>query len=486
MLNAFSLATALFARSSVRAMASLSTAAAPTGRVAVVGGGVTGLAAAKSLINQQVPCTLIDMGGRGVGGRVSSRVLELEGGQGPLSFDAGAQFFTAATPEFQRELAGWAAAGAAREWSGRHGRIAAGGDFELGQPGSSGGFFDAGSGQAMWVGTPTNGALMQHMAQELLAAAAQKQQQQQQQGQWQDTSRQQAAPLFELLSGVAVQSMERTGGGGCGGSGGRWALRGSRQGRAAAAAPAPPPGDQEDLGCYDAVILADAMPLLPGSAGHVAGIDAAASSLAQLARSVQAVAPQPCFALMVAFAQSLPGVPFDSATVEQPTTDCTSSSGSDGGSSSGNGGSGSSAFQWVACNSSKPGRPGGSSPQCWVALTTPQRAQHLLRAHPLIGPGGRFNPQTGEYRAAVAAELLADFRAFMQPFVQGALPEPVHVSAQRWGRAFVTEPLGAELLFLPAQRLALCSDVAAGGGVEAAWRSGRAAGETVGRMLRSA
>jgi hypothetical protein len=112
---------------------------------------------------------------------------------------------------------------------------------------------------------------------------------------------------------------------------------------------------------------------------------------------------------MVAFHQPLAGVPFDSASVAP----------AGGGSSSSDGGS---SFQWVACNSSKPGRPqqgdgGGDAPQCWVALTTPQRAQQLLEAHPLA-VGGKFNPQTQQYQAAVAAELLADFRALMQPFSQ--------------------------------------------------------------------
>lgn len=63
------------------------------------------------------------------------------------------------------------------------------------------------------------------------------------------------------------------------------------------------------------------------------------------------------------------------------------------------------------------------------------------------------------------------------------MPQPIYCRAHWWGRAFVNEPLGSEFLLLPAQRLALCGDVALGSGVEKAWRSGRAAGEAVGRML---
>jgi len=45
------------------------TAATEPARVAVVGGGVAGLAAAKALLNHGVACTLLDMGEHGVGGR---------------------------------------------------------------------------------------------------------------------------------------------------------------------------------------------------------------------------------------------------------------------------------------------------------------------------------------------------------------------------------------------------------------------------------
>lgn len=119
---------------------------------------------------------------------------------------------------------------------------------------------------------------------------------------------------------------------------------------------------------------------------------------------------------MVAFEKELPGVPFDSACV----ADAASSGGSSSSSGSGSSGSSSGAFQWVACNSSKPGRPQVNTgvPQCWVALTTAQRAQQILERRPLATADGRFNPQTEQYRAEVAAELLADFRALMQPFVQ--------------------------------------------------------------------
>ena len=72
---------------------------------------------------------------------------------------------------------------------------------------------------------------------------------------------------------------------------------------------------------------------------------------------------------------------------------------------------------------------------------------------------------------------------FSSDCLQAPLPEPAYCHSQRWGRAFAAEPLGTEFLFLPSQRLALCGDVAAGSSIEAAWRSGQAAGGSVGRML---
>lgn len=425
-------------------------------RVAVIGGGIAGNAAALALARKNIPCTLFDMG-RALGGRVASRQLEQQGQQ--LSFDHGAQQITAISADFKAQVAEWQAAGVVAEWRGRHGAIEGGTCRpRQEQPGGSSspggsGFCGSLTGLPMYVGVPSNSAIAQHMAAQL-----------------------QAHQGSQLLSGVAVQSLERVGGGcGCGSGGSKWQLRGSRKGRAAAAEPGPAE-QQEDLGLFDAVVLADAMPLLPGSAGHIAGIEAASTSLAQLARSVQAVAPEPCFALMVAFRDALPGVPFDSASV---------AAGASGSSSSSDSSSSSAAFQWVACNSSKPGRPqpAAGTPQCWVALTTAQRARQILERRPLSTADGRFNPQTEQYRAEVAAELLADFRGLMQPFVQGELPEPLYVHAQRWGRAFATQPLGTEVLFLPAQRLVLCGDVCTGSSVEAAWRSGQAAGNAVADML---
>lgn len=104
------------------------------------------------------------------------------------------------------------------------------------------------TGLPLYVGVPSNNAIAQHMAAQL-----------------------QAHHSAQVSSGVAVQALERVGGGcGCGSGGSKWQLRGSRKGRAAAAEPEPAE-QQEELGAFDAVVLADAMPLLPGGrVGQVA------------------------------------------------------------------------------------------------------------------------------------------------------------------------------------------------------------------------
>ena len=63
--------------------------------VIIIGAGIAGLAAARSLSAANIPAILLDKG-RGVGGRMATRR------SGDAAFDHGAQFFSAKTPEFQR------------------------------------------------------------------------------------------------------------------------------------------------------------------------------------------------------------------------------------------------------------------------------------------------------------------------------------------------------------------------------------------------
>ena len=75
----------------------------------VIGAGMAGLVAARTLQEQGVRVTVLDKG-RGVGGRMATRRI------GAAVFDHGAQFFTARNPRFRALVGGWLKADAAREW----------------------------------------------------------------------------------------------------------------------------------------------------------------------------------------------------------------------------------------------------------------------------------------------------------------------------------------------------------------------------------
>ena len=81
--------------------------------ILVIGGGMAGLAAARALHEGGARVIVIDKG-RGPGGRMATRRVEVAGHQ--VSFDHGAQYFTARDPAFRAVVAGWEAAGVAARW----------------------------------------------------------------------------------------------------------------------------------------------------------------------------------------------------------------------------------------------------------------------------------------------------------------------------------------------------------------------------------
>lgn len=104
-------------------------------KFAIIGAGMAGLACADLLVRAGHGAKLFDKG-RGPGGRMSTR--RLASPLGEVSFDHGAQYFTARDPAFVRLVAGLAEQGIAARWP------LAGGDA--------------------WVGTPGMNAVIRHMA----------------------------------------------------------------------------------------------------------------------------------------------------------------------------------------------------------------------------------------------------------------------------------------------------------------------------------
>lgn len=83
---------------------------ADTNRVLVVGAGISGLLAARSLVDRGHTVLVLDKA-RGVGGRMSTRRI------GTARVDHGAQFFTANDPAFSALVDRWLDGGPARLWS---------------------------------------------------------------------------------------------------------------------------------------------------------------------------------------------------------------------------------------------------------------------------------------------------------------------------------------------------------------------------------
>lgn len=113
-------------------------------RVAVVGGGIAGLAAARGLADHGLAVWVYDKG-RGPGGRTATRRADA------LRFDHGAQYFTARDPRFTRFVDAWVEQGLVAEWPGKIVDISPEGSIAA-RPGRR------------LVGTPGMNAMTRHLA----------------------------------------------------------------------------------------------------------------------------------------------------------------------------------------------------------------------------------------------------------------------------------------------------------------------------------
>ncbi len=81
----------------------------------IIGGGISGLIAAKTLHHQGISVTILDKG-RGIGGRLATRRLNYGNSQEGV-IDYGAPHFTAQSPTFQNMLQEWLELGLVKVWS---------------------------------------------------------------------------------------------------------------------------------------------------------------------------------------------------------------------------------------------------------------------------------------------------------------------------------------------------------------------------------
>eukprot|EP01122_Echinamoeba_exundans_P012910 TRINITY_DN553_c0_g1_i1.p1 TRINITY_DN553_c0_g1~~TRINITY_DN553_c0_g1_i1.p1 ORF type:complete len:344 (-),score=24.23 TRINITY_DN553_c0_g1_i1:291-1322(-) len=82
--------------------------------VAIIGAGISGLAAARSLTQSGIPVTVFEKS-RGAGGRAATRRVEIDGSQ--YKFDHGAQYFTVRSQQLLAEVEKMKLAGLCAEWT---------------------------------------------------------------------------------------------------------------------------------------------------------------------------------------------------------------------------------------------------------------------------------------------------------------------------------------------------------------------------------
>ncbi|MBT8429206.1 MAG: FAD-dependent oxidoreductase, partial [Gammaproteobacteria bacterium] len=117
-------------------------------QIAVIGAGIAGLAAARTLQDQGHSVTVFEKS-RGPGGRASTRRY------GEVGYDHGAQYFTARDTTFQRAVTAWQEAGVVDRWPARMGLV------EDGQ------ILTSPDGRNRFVAVPGMNALGKHLARDL-------------------------------------------------------------------------------------------------------------------------------------------------------------------------------------------------------------------------------------------------------------------------------------------------------------------------------
>jgi predicted NAD/FAD-dependent oxidoreductase len=163
-----------------------------------------------------------------------------------------------------------------------------------------------------------------------------------------------------------------------------------------------------------------------------------AEAVPHLATKAAAVEMQPCWALMIEFADPL-SLPLDGAVVHE------------------------SPLAWVARNSSKPDREGESD--CWVLHASPEWSEKHIEAD----------------KNEIASLLLSEFwRATRLTEVK-----PKYRCAHRWRFAIPHEPLTDRCLHDPQLNIAVCGDWCSGPRVEGAFLSGMSAADTLLRLVAS-
>lgn len=356
------------------------TRCSPVPTVAIVGAGISGAIAARTLADHGLEVTVFEKS-RGAGGRMATRRSEQrsseQGSSEQRSFDHGAQYFTARDPRFVRHVDSWIEQGLVADWVGQVAVYDAPGLPSSAKP------------TRRYVGVPGMNAIARAL-----------------------TSDANLRTEIQVLS--VVPSVGQSG------SADRVALHAT---------------DGSSLGEFDYCIVTAPAPQTAHIAAHYP----------ELSQQAARVEMNPCWSLMLSFAEPLP-LSWAGAFVNFPATHGCE-------------------LSWIARNSTKPGRTEDG-----------ESASESLVFH-ASAAWSKANLELSSAEVEVA--MLAAFWEIV-----GLARRPTaHLQSHRWRYSIPTEALSVRALASADRRVIACGDWAGGPRVEGAFLSGcAAAGRVLGQI----
>jgi renalase len=365
--------------------------------IAIIGAGMAGITAARTLMQAGHRVTVLEKS-KGVGGRMATRRSEFG------SFDHGAQYFTVRDARF-RSMMQWALGNApevARPWAANAVRVldSQGRTLEAALP----------SREPHWVAQPGMNALVNHMAEPLMAKK-------------------------QLLQGQQVRLIERM-------PNGQYSLQCHN--------PSDAKAKPQNIGGFDAVLLAipsvQAQALLADSAQAVGSKPSKSLSkseqpaqhsyrvMADFAKKTSGVTVSPCWTLMLAFPNALPLKPNEPVRPLGPQWSAARSTHH--------------RIAWLARESSKPGRGGIER---WTVQASAAWSQEHLE----------------DDAERAQAKLL---KAFAE--ITNIRATPAFAQVHRWRYAKTDKALGTSHLWDAGAGIGVCGDWCLGHRVEDAFVSG--------------
>uniref|UniRef100_A0A2P2PJY8 Amine oxidase domain-containing protein n=1 Tax=Rhizophora mucronata TaxID=61149 RepID=A0A2P2PJY8_RHIMU len=356
---------------------------AATTKVAVVGSGMTGAICASKLARNGLSVTLFESA-RGPGGRMSQRRETCEDGT-ELLFDHGAPFFSVSNADVLSLVHEWELKGLVAEWKQNFGSF----DclsrkfLALEQEGLG----------KRYVGVPGMNSICRMLCSET---------------------------GVDSKYGVEVTKLEWLD------DENLWSLTGLAG---------------QNIGLFKGVIATDKN-IISARFTDVTGCPPPldSSMVPELAVKLQDIPVNPCFVLMLAFAEPLSSIPVKGFSFKN-----------------------SEILSWCYCNSSKPGRSTRSD--LWVLHSTTKYARGIIAQTGLQKP-------SSEILTKVAEELFQEFQStglnISQPFFR---------KAHRWGSAFPAASIAGEekCVWDKSKKLAICGDFCVSPSVEGSILSGLAA-----------